>query len=233
MDSVLPREIRRLLAVGLMSSGWLAWGQPAEQEKVVDRIVAVVEGADDGRVITQSDLELEAAMALVQRGGMQAATAQLDDQALRTALDLAISQRLLIAEADKVGAFQPDEGELDAAVRAFEARFDSPAAFQRFLRRHDAERSTLREVLRRTLRAGRVLDGRVRLRAQVSEAEVRRYYDLHQQELIGSYEQVRASIREKLQREKYAAMAAVEVAQLRKTGDVKMVAPPGTPEGAR
>lgn len=205
----------------------LAWGQAAEPGQVIDRIVAVVEGVDDGRVITWSDLTFEAAVALVQRGAMQAATATLDDQALRTSLDYAIAQRLLIAEADKVGAFQPDDGELDAAVRAFEARFDSEAAFQRFLRRHDADRAALREVLRRTLRAERVLDGRVRLRAQVSEADVRRYYDQHQQELNGTYEEVRQALREKLLREKYAALVAVEVQRLQKAADVRMVAPPG------
>jgi hypothetical protein len=188
--------------------------------------VAVVEGVEDGRVITWSDLAFEAAVALVQRGAMQAATVTLDDPALRSALDFAIAQRLLIAEADKVGAFPPDDGELDAATRAFEARFDSPAAFQRFLHKYDVDRAALREVLRRTLRAQRVLDGKVRLRAQVSEAEVRRYYDIHQQELNGGYEEVRQLLREKLLREKYAQLVAAEVAQLQKRADVKMVAPP-------
>ncbi|HYV48055.1 MAG TPA: hypothetical protein VFA20_24510 [Myxococcaceae bacterium] len=219
----------RSLAVGLLLAGRLAWGQAAGQGRVIDRIVAVVEGVDDGRVITWSDLTFEAAIALVQRGAMQAATVPLDDQALRTALDFAIAQRLLIAEADKVGAFQPDEAELDAAVRAFEAKFDSAAAFQRFLRKFDADQGALREVLRRTLRAERVLDSRVRLRAQVTEADVRRYYDEHQRELNGTYDVVRQSLRDKLLRDKYAALVAAEVQRLKKAGDVRMVAPPTAP----
>jgi hypothetical protein len=223
------------LAGSLLLVGGLAWGQAAEPAsqpgQVIDRIVAVVEGVEDGRVITWSDLTFEAAVALVQRGAMQASTATLDDQALRTALDFAIAQRLLIAEADKVGAFQPDDGELDAATRAFEARFESPAAFQRFLRRHDVDRAALREVLRRTLRAERVLDGRVRLRAQVSEADVRRYYDQHQQELNGTYEEIRQALREKLLREKYAALVAAEVQRLKKVGDVRLISPPGATGG--
>lgn len=219
------------LAGGLLLAGRLAWAQEVEPGPVIDRIVAVVEGVEDGRVITWSDLTFEAAVALVQRGAMQAATATLDDQALRTALDYAIAQRLLIAEADKVGAFQPDDGELDAAVRAFQSRFDSEAAFQRFLRKHDVDRAALREVLRRTLRAERVLDGRVRLRAQVSEADVRRYYDQHQQELNGTYDEVRQALREKLLREKYAALVAAEVQRLQKAADVRMVAPPGASSG--
>jgi len=230
MNHHYSRPRGRALAVGLFLAGSLAWGQAAEPGRVVDRIVAVVEGVSDGRVITWSDLTFEAAVALVQRGGMRAATVPLDDQALRTALDFAIAQRLLIAEADKVGAFQPDEGELDAAVRAFEAKFDSDAAFQRFLRKHDVDRGGLREVLRRTLRAERVLDSRVRLRAQVSEADARRYYDLHQLELNGTYDEVRQSLRDKLVRDKYAELVVAEVQRLKKAADVKMVAPPSAGE---
>lgn len=226
MNRFFSRTSGRGLAGALLLAGRLAWGQASEQGTVIDRIVAVVEGVEDGRVITWSDLTFEAAIALVQRGGMQAATVRLDDQALRAVLDLAIAQRLLIAEADKVGAFQPNDEELDAAVRAFEARFDSPAAFQRFLRRHDADRAALREVLRRTMRAERVLEGRVRLRAQVSEGDVRRYYDIHQQELNGGYEEVRQGLREKLLREKYDQLVKAEVAHLQRRADVKLVAPP-------
>jgi len=231
MNRHFSRPAGYALAGGLLLAAGLAWGQAAEPGQVIDRIVAVVEGVDDGRVITWSDLTFEAAVALVQRGAMRAATATLDDQALRTALDYAIAQRLLIAEADKVGAFQPDDGELDAAVRAFEAKFDSAAAFQRFLYKHDVDRAALRDVLRRTLRAERVLDGRVRLRAQVSEADVRRYYDLHQQELNGTYDEVRQALREKLLKDKYAALVAAEVQRLQKAADVRMVAPPAASSG--
>ena len=231
MNRHFSRPAGYALAGGLLLAAGLAWGQAAEPGQVIDRIVAVVEGVDDGRVITWSDLTFEAAVALVQRGAMRAATATLDDQALRTALDYAIAQRLLIAEADKVGAFQPDDGELDAAVRAFEAKFDSAAAFQRFLYKHDVDRAALRDVLRRTLRAERVLDGRVRLRAQVSEADVRRYYDLHQQELNGTYDEVRQALREKLLKDKYAALVADEVQRLQKAADVRMVAPPAASSG--
>ena len=217
----------RALAAALVAAGRLAWGQAAEPGQVIDRIVAVVEKVEDGRVITLSDLRFEAAIALVKRGGMQAADVDLDDQALRAALTLAVAQRVLIAEAEKVGAFQPDEGELDAALRAFERRFDSEAAFQRFLVKHDADRAALREVLRRTLRAERVLEGRIRLRAQVSEVEVRHYFDEHQQELNGTYEQIRQALRDKLLRDKFAALVAAEVARLEKAAEVRMVAPPG------
>jgi hypothetical protein len=200
----------------------------AAQGEVIDRIVAVVQGVEDGKVITRSDLEFEAAVALIlQRGAMRASDRPLDDEALRAALDYAIAQRLLTAEAERVSAFQLEDGEVEDAVRAFEQRFDSPAAVQRFLDRHDMDRPGLREVLRRSLRADRVLETRVRLRAQVTEAEVRRYYDQHQQELPGTFEELRPALREKLLRERYAQQVAVEVAQLRKRADVRLIAPPG------
>jgi len=227
MRRLIPGALPRPLGIVLVAAGWLARGQElSEPGEEIDRIVAVVEGAEDGRVITRSDLELEHAVAMVQQGAAPAATAHLDDQGLRAALDYSISQRLLIAEADKVGAFQPSDAELDALASAFEERFESPAAFQRFLQRYDADRAALREVLRRVLRAERVLDGRVRLRAQVSEVEVRRYYDLHQQELVGTFEEVRSSLRQRLLRDRYAKLAAEELAQLRKAADVRLVAPP-------
>jgi hypothetical protein len=81
-------------------------------------------------------------------------------------------------------------------------------------------------VLRRSLRAERALDGRVRLRAQVSEVEVRRYYDLHQPELVGTFEELRPSLRERLRRERYAVLVTEELARLRKAADVRLVAPP-------
>lgn len=197
----------------------------------VDRIVAVVEGVEDGKVITQSDLEFEAAVVFIQqRGAMLASSRPLDDEALRAALDHAIAQRLLTAEAERVSAFQIEDAEVEEAVRTFEARFSAAAAVQRFLDRHDVDRASLREVLRRSLRAEQVLESRVRLKAQVTEAEVRRYYDQHQRELTGGYEELRLALREKLVRERFAQLVAAEVAQLRKRADVRIIAPLGGKE---
>jgi len=70
-----------------------------------------------------------------------------------------------------------------------------------------------------------MLDSKLKLRAQVSEAEVRAYYELHAASLGRSFADVRQLLREKLFREKYQAMATAEVAQLRQKADVRSVAP--------
>src|SRR5689334_11415794 len=77
----------------------------ADGGRVLDRVVAAV----DGRAITLSELSLEARVALVQRGGMEGATAPLDDELLSSALDVVIGQRVLLVEADRLGAFSVEE----------------------------------------------------------------------------------------------------------------------------
>ncbi len=208
--------------VALLAIGAATQAQPqAKDGVVIERVVALI----DGRVLTLSELEFEARVALIQRGGVQAATAPLDDQALRGALELAIGERLETDAADKLQAFPPEEGEVDAAVRTFQAKFDTEAQFSGFLQRHQADVQELAAVLARRLRAEKILDSKIRLRARVSEAEVKRYYEEHQSELSGTYEELRSKLREKLVRDRYAALASEELSQIRKGVDVRLVAP--------
>jgi len=75
------------------------------------------------------------------------------------------------------------------------------------------------------VRAERILDSRVRLRSQVSEVDLRRYYHAHAAELGGPYEAVREALRKKLVRERYTELAAAEFAQMRAHARVRRVAP--------
>src|SRR5690242_354883 len=70
--------------------------------RVIDRVVAVI----GNQVLTLSELEFETRVMLVQRGGVRAAEVSLDEQTLQGALELAINQRLLVAGADRLQAFQ-------------------------------------------------------------------------------------------------------------------------------
>jgi len=79
--------------------------------------------------------------------------------------------------------------------------------------------------LARRLRAEKILDSKISLRARVSEAEIRRFYDEHRSALAGSYDEVRGQIREKLVRDRYATLAREELLQVRKGADVRMIAP--------
>lgn len=223
---------KRLLLVALLS-GSAVWAEPTDHPPVPGRVVDRVVATAAGEVITLSELEFEARVALVRRGGVEAARNPLEDDALRSALDLAIAQRLLTAEADRLQAYPIDETQLSAEVERFRERFADAGSFERFLARHEMDNQHLLLVLARELRAERVLEGKVRLRAQVSEAEVRAYYQEHAGRLGGKYEELRASIREKLLRERFEAAAAAEIAQARKSADVRLVAPFAVgPEGA-
>ncbi len=214
-----------------LSSVAIAWclaGTPAlalvsePPSRVVDRAVAWV----DGRVITLSELELEARVALVQAGGVQAASAPLDDTALRHALDLAIGQRLEEREADKLQAYPLDEAEVEAALRAFRARFPAPRDYEQFLARHEADGPQLEAIFRRALRTAKVLDGKLRLKAQVSEVEVRRAYE-REAAALGSarYEELRGPLRQKLVADRMKSLAAAELTQVRHGADVRLIAP--------
>jgi hypothetical protein len=195
-------------------------GRIAAADPVVDRVVAQV----DDQVITLSDLRFEARVALVERGGVTLADAPLDEGTMKSALDLAIAQRAAGAEADRLGTFQLEAADVEVRLRSFENRFPDRAAVDQFLRANGADKSQLAEVLGRVLRAERALDARVRLRAQVSEAEVRRAWEAAGSP--GSLEQARAAIRGELVRERYAAAAREELAKLRAAARVRIVARP-------
>ena len=204
---------------------------------VIDRVVAVVQlrqGVAERRsgapssppdVITLSGLKFEAKVALIQRGAVRAASEDLDEVALRAALENAISERLLAGEAEMLQAYLVEPQEVDTALRAFRERFESSAQFQSFLSAHEADLQALGRVLERNLRAVKVLDGKVRLRAQVTESEVRAFWEQNRSRLRGDYEELRSLLRERLIRERYQQLVESELAALRRTHEVRKVAP--------
>lgn len=222
---------RRMGAGTLWLAGWLLLGPfqgaqaqqpPADAEsRLVDRVVAVIEG----QVLTLSELQFEARVALVQRGGVQALEAPLDEDTLRSVLELIINERAQVLNADRLQAFPAEPGEVADRLEAFKTRLGGEGPLRRFLARHDVDVAALERVLARGLRAERILDSRVRLRAQVGETEVRRYYEQHAAELPTDYESVRPAIREQLVRERYRLLAAEELSQVRASAQVRRVAP--------
>ncbi len=207
--------------IALCCVAGLAGADHTPSSAIIERAVASV----DGRVITLTELEFEARVALIQRGGLGGAADPLDEEALRGALQLSISERLETAEADKLQAFEVSEDEIDAAYQSFRARFDSEKAFNEFLARHEADLQQLKVLLGRRLRTEKILDSKILLRARISEAEVRRYFEQHRTELGGKYGPVRDQIRDKLVRDRYAALAKDELNQIRQGSDVRLIAP--------
>ena len=190
-------------------------GVPAR--RVVDRAVAAVEG----RVITASQLDFEARVLLINAGGVEAATAPLDEETLRRSLQALIDQRLATLEADKLEAFPVEQEELDRAVTAFKGRFPGQARFREFLERHDAELADLQQVLRRSLRAQRALEGKLRLKAQVSEAEAR----LHRSQHPELKEVPLDALRQRLFAQRFQALVREELEQQRRQVDVRLLGP--------
>jgi hypothetical protein len=126
---------------------------------LVDRVVAVV----DKQVVTQSELLLEARVALLLREGEIAATADLDDQALHAFLDYLVNQLLVAGQARRLGAVEVSAGEVEHDLRELARRFRSPDAYRAFLRRFDASEDQLRNILARNRRNERFIADRMRL----------------------------------------------------------------------
>lgn len=209
-------------ALGLWPVGGVAGSDPAEARGVVlDRVAAVVEG----RIITLSQLRFESRVALIQGGDASAASRALDDAALKNGLEWAVGQRLQEIEADRLKAFAIEPEELNESFRRFEGRIGGGEQLNLFLKAHEVDPAGLARVLERSLRAERMLDSKVRLRAQVTEAEVRGAYASGAHGLTGSYEQVRASLRDRLFRERYSELARAELRKMKERADIRWVAP--------
>jgi hypothetical protein len=203
----------------LLVLGALLSAHPAAA-RVLDRVVALV----DGRVLSWSQLDFEARVMLIDRGGVEAATAPLDAATIQNALDLAIAQRAATAEADKLNAYPVEPAEIDQRLRTFESRFPSAAAFEAFLRTHDADRASLAEVLARAVRTEKFVEGRVRLRSQVPESEVRKAWEADKGGR--SWEDARGPLRDRMQRERAYVLAREALAQLRTSIPVRIIARP-------
>lgn len=196
----------------------------AAEPRVLDRSVAMV----NGQVMTWSELDFEARVLLIYAGGTEAASAPLDFPVLRDSLEELISHRLLAGEAEALGAYPLDEGELEAAVKRFKMRFDTQAAWLAFLGRHEADETGVTLTLARFLRAQHVLDGKLRLKAQVTEGDAKRWALEHPDFATVPL----PAVRQKLFADKFRALAKAEVRQARKNARVRLLGPFGEgPDG--
>ncbi|MBM4378395.1 MAG: hypothetical protein FJ086_03705 [Deltaproteobacteria bacterium] len=214
-------SIRVLLAALLSVTPVPVSAQDAGAGEPLDRVVAVI----NREVVTLSELRFEARVALAHAGRPEALAAPLDGPLLRSTLDYVVGQRLQVAEADKLQAFYVEQQEVEAALFAFERRLGGPEAVTALLVLEDMGREALAAVISRRIRAERALDGKLRLKAQVSDAEVRRAWEVSPGSRAQPFDAVRAEIRDRLTRERYRALAQSEFARLRRAADVRVVAP--------
>ena len=193
-----------------------AQGEVTSAPKVFDRVVASVEE----QVITLSQLDFEARVLLV-NAGVKAAFGPMDDAVLTKSLATIVDQRLVTLEADKLDTYPLEAGQLERAVKSFRDRFSNEAEFRDFLEAHEVEVNDLAQVLRRGLRAQRVLEGKLRLKAQVSDLEARQYVSQHP-ELKGISLEL---VRQRLFALRFQSLTKDEIAQARRQVDVRLLGP--------
>jgi hypothetical protein len=101
----------------------------------------------------------------------------------------------------------------------FRGRFAAQADFTAFLERHEADETQLAAILSRFLRAQRFLDGKLRLKANVSEVDAQKFRNQHPE----FKDQNIPAIQKRLFEERYRALAMTEIRQLRKSSKVRLL----------
>ncbi len=193
--------------------------------RLIDSVVAIV----GRRVITLSQLEAEARVALAEHGSVEAAAQPLADGVLRSTLDYVISEDLVEEEAARLGVFPVGTGDCLAAEETLAGRFASRQAFEAFLARFDIDPERLTSILRRGLRSSRYLQNRLRLQTEVTDRDVgallaRAVHD-------PALPQAPSLARAYLQRQRYQALAAKLVQDLRARAGVRIIAGFGASPG--
>ena len=218
--------MRSAILLWLLASPSIALGQaeasaPKPERRLVDRVVAVV----NREPLLLSQLELEARVTLISQGATSAATSELTETDLASALDYAIGQRLANTEAERLQVFAADDEEVLRALASLASRFASPADFRTFLSAREASEEQLAAIVRRQLRVTRYLDSRVKVAARVSEEELKRYFQDHPADFDGqAFPQVRESIRTALVRDRYRVLAKKQLDDLRARAEVRVLA---------
>jgi hypothetical protein len=195
----------------------VAWGQAAAQSDAgrqrLDRVVASIAGD----AITERQLEFETRVIFIYEGGVRAATATLDQQALGVGLAEVIADSVAVAEAKRIDAYTLEPGELDGALVRFREQI-ADEALNQLLLSADADMGDVRRVLERRLRATRVWDSRLRLKAQVSEVDLRKYKETHPEAKDLSPD----ALRRVLYRRRYDELKAIELKAARRQYDVRL-----------
>lgn len=159
--------------LGERSGMWLAVaiviGSPLSfsAQQLLDRVVARVNNV----AITLSDVNAAIAMGIVEAAGG-------DRQAVAT--ERLIDRQLVLAEVARFAPPEPDMAAIDREVTAMQAR--AGARLDEVMKQTGLDQPRLRDIARDTLRIQAYLNQRFGVTVQVSDDEVSRYYQAHQQE---------------------------------------------------
>jgi hypothetical protein len=211
-------------ALGLLL-GSLAGRAAALEPDTFECVVAVVRGpgAPQPRVITLTRLEDEARIALVSRGALAAASAPLDDAALRAALEWVVDQTLLGDDVSRLQVFEVDPAEVEEALRRFAARFEKPGDYALFLERNELAPEDVAAVLRRTMRVERYVESRAGRATAVSDGEVEAFVVANPERIPpGDPDAARRAVRARLAQRKLEDHVRALVQDLRRRSDLRI-----------
>ena len=149
---------------------FLSLAAPARAQDVADKMVATVNSGVRPSLITYSDLLWQLAL--------QPST-PLDSpgsESLNRVLNLVISQRLILQEAERLPAIEPTEAEIQGKLNDLVKQFPSQSEFYERVKRVGLSAEQLREIVRQRVAIEKYLDFRFRSFTVVTQREVEDYY---------------------------------------------------------
>lgn len=154
----------------LFALSLLLFAPPARAQEVADKMVATVNSGVRPSLITYSDILWQLALQ---------PSAPLDapgSESLNRVLNLIISQRLILQEAERLPAIEPTDQEIKDRTDELVKQFPSQAEFQERAARVGLSADQLREIVRQRLTIEKYLDFRFRSFTVVTQKEVEGYY---------------------------------------------------------
>lgn len=154
----------------IFNFAFLILAPSAQAQDVVDKMVATVNSGVSPSLITYSDLLWQLALQ------PDAPLENPSSENLNRVLNLVISQRLILQEAERLPAIDPTREEIDGKLNDLVKLFPSQAEFQQRVARVGLSAEQLREIVRQRLTIEKFLDFRFRSFTIVTQKEVEDYH---------------------------------------------------------
>ncbi|MFY3745160.1 hypothetical protein ACOQFB_14700 [Anaeromyxobacter sp. Red801] len=218
------------MLLSLLLAAAAAAPAPPAGARVVEQVVAVLRNPAGAapRPITLTRLEAEARVALVSRGGAEAAFRPLDAEVLRATLDWLLDEMLVADESARLRLDAVDREALEPALRRFRGRFADDDAYRRFLARFELGEEDVAASLARTLEVERYLGTRVGRGVRVGDDEVDAALRAR-----GAAAPSREAVRAGLAEERARAQAQALIRELRARAEIRVLDPALRREPAR
>jgi hypothetical protein len=190
------------------------------KEVLVEAIVATVDQA----VITLSEVESEARIILIRRGGVRGASGSIDNSLRAAVLQYLVNQEVILNEARRLQMFQVNDEELERELEQVRRQFATKQQFDQFLIDNGLTQDDIAEIIRRDLRVAKFLRSRVQMMTRMDSVELRAYYDEHHSEFADmSFAQARGLIEERLGRDRHDKAIRAWVEELKQRANIRLL----------